>query len=100
MMLASAVMLTWNIGILSYVHQVPARVFLVPFVKGLSLAVPLVLAALWATTGREPYGWVGLLAEMGGWFTVYSVGWFILAGRTEQREWMKLLTRFRAAKSG
>ncbi len=98
MMLASAVILGWNIFVLSQVHRVPAGMFLLPFIKGLALAIPIMLAARWVTAGHEPFGWVGLIGEMGGWFILYSVGWFILSGRTERREWRTLLSRIWGAR--
>ena len=64
-----------------------------PLTRGLILAVPLGALSWLAGDSHQPSGWLGLLAEMGGWSTLYLIAWYFTAGGDDRREWAALARR-------
>jgi hypothetical protein len=72
---------------------VSPAVSLTPLLRGLLLAVPFGAASRWVGDSHQPYGWAGLLSEMGAWFALYLVAWYAVVGVSDRLALQDLLKR-------
>jgi O-antigen/teichoic acid export membrane protein len=91
---AYAVSLLGSLLFLHHLRIFPLQRGLWPLLRAVLLGVPLAWLSWKTGQSHTPYGWIGLLAEMTGWFAAYLLLWLLTAPAAERHLWQETLDRF------